>query len=50
MIAFTVAALRQLHAQKVSKVIQGVENLMANVRENTNVTEIHIQDILQVWF
>ena len=50
MIDFTVADLQALHAQKVSKVIKGVENLMTKVTENTKVTEMHIQDILQVWF
>lgn len=50
MIDFTVVGLQALHGQKISKVIKGVENLMTKVTENTKVTEMHIQDILQVWF
>lgn len=50
MIDFIVAALWALHEQKASKVIQAAENLMANVRENAKVAEMHSQGILQVWF
>lgn len=50
MIDFTVVDLQALHAQKVSKVIKDVENLMTKVTENTKVIEMHIQDILQAWF